>query len=230
MRLLQKKQGGTGDKNMKRIISVLIFMLIFSNQVFAGNTDIPDDSSNDAVNWCIENNIITGYGDKINPDENITRAQLAVMLSKFGEYEYSGEKVSYSDVSESDWFYPYAAIMSEKDIMTGSMGKFNPDAAVTREEAIVTIARLLNIEENESYTEEFSDKSEISQWANAYVGGAIKAGIVNSDNETGILRPKEAIKKKEMAEMIYRSRGIQAAINNPLLIVDNDGSVWTPIY
>ena len=62
------------------------------------------------------------------------------------------------------------------------------------------------------------------------MGGAIKAGIVNSDNETGILRPKEAIKKKEMAEMIYRSRGIQAAINNPLLIVDNDGSIWSPIY
>ena len=39
-----------------------------------------------------------------------------------------------------------------------------------------------------------------------------------------------AIQKKEMAGMIFRSRGIQATINNPLLIVDNDGSVWTPIY
>lgn len=215
---------------MKKLSLILIFVLIYSGQVFGAYADIPDDQSKDAVNWCIENNIITGYGDKINPDETITRAQLAVMLSKFGGYEYSDEKVSYSDVLESDWFYPYAAIMSEKNIMTGSVGKFYPNAAVTREEAIVSIARLLNIEENESYTEGFADKNQISQWAKGYVGGAVKAGILDLSDENNMLKPRDAIKKKEVAEIIYRSRGIQAAINNPLLAVDSDGSIWSPVY
>ena len=215
---------------MKKLVLAVLFTLMFSSQAFAGYRDIPEDETKAAVNWCIENNIISGYEDKINPDDNITRAQLAVMLCKFGGYEYNGEKVSYSDVSESDWFYQYAAIMSEKNIITGSMGKFNPDNSVTREEGITVIARLLEIEENEIYADDFSDVNDISMWAKGYVGGAVKAGIISPVNEDRKLVPNRAIKRKEMAEMLYKSRGIQAALINPLLIVDSDGSVWTPVY
>ena len=195
-----------GDINMKKLSLTLVLTLLFSNSVYAGFTDIPNDETKDAVNWCIEEGIISGYGDKVNAEENITRAQFAVMMCKFAGYEYNGERADFNDVSANDWFYKYVCVMNDKNIMTGSLGNFNPHGNVTREEAVVSIVRLLNIGEEKDYTVKFSDNNEISQWAKGYIGGAVKAGILEDSNIQ--FKPKELIKKKEAAELIYICRDI----------------------
>lgn len=72
----------------------------------------------DAVNWAAENNIVNGVGEKIfEPNSNITREQIAVMLKKFSEYkQYNlvirdttlAEYSTFSDVnSVSAWAEDY---------------------------------------------------------------------------------------------------------------------------
>lgn len=213
---------------MKKLYMVFICVFIMAiNTFLAYGNEIDYDG---AVKWCVQEGIITGDGTgKLNEYGSITRAEFAVMICKFNGYEYKGEKAVYSDVAGNEWFYEYAAVLNDKNIMTGSNGMFDPKGNVTREEAVTAIVRMLDIGQYENYTDKLGDGENVSVWARGYVGGAVRAGITDID-DVNIFRPKDAVTKREMAFMLYRSREIQAAKNNPLLSVDDDGSVWSPIY
>lgn len=219
---------------MKRLYMVFMcaFIVMINTFLVYGN-NLAYKSENDydeAVRWCVEEGIISGDGTgELDEYASITRAEFAVMICKFAGYEYNGEKAVYSDVAGNEWFYEYIAMLNDKNIMTGSNGMFSPKGNITREEAVTALVRMLDIGEYENCTDELGDGGNVSQWAKGYVGGALKAGIADVD-ENNTFRPKDAITKRELALMLSSSRGIQAAKNNPLLAADDDGSVWSPVY
>ena len=88
--------------------------------------------------------------DIFAPDKYITRQQAAMMLantihaSSIVHY-YDKDKIGYSDVdSISDWAYPAVSVVKVNRLMTGSSGKFMPSKNITREQAIVTVIRLID--------------------------------------------------------------------------------------
>ena len=112
------------------------------------------DCDSEAVQICAALGIITGYTDgTFKPDSNITRQEAATMLSRIamltGCYanSYNGE---FSDANGL-WGESYIGNTSKlKDPFMGAAvmngvgsGAFSPDEYYTREQAIVTIVRLL---------------------------------------------------------------------------------------
>ena len=82
------------------------------------------------------------------PNKSVTRAELAKMLTKMrniDDYAPSVEyKKIYSDVKESDWFYPYVAIVDDLGLINGyEDGTFRPNQEVTYGELIVLLLRNL---------------------------------------------------------------------------------------
>lgn len=123
--------------------------------------------------------VIQGYGDTFSPDASVTRAQMAVVLSNtLGLTETSGNP--FSDVAEDAWYAPYVLRCYAAGIMAGDNGRANPDAVITRQEAMVMLSRTLGIApEGNPDLSAFVDGAQVSGWAAPYVAAMVKSGIVS---------------------------------------------------
>lgn len=95
-----------------------------------------------AVNWATSNKIVSGYSNgKFGPNDNITREQLAVMLSNYCRYKgkykaTSTDLTTYSDGAKVSSFAETAMKWAVgNQVVTGSNNKLNPQGNASRAEA-----------------------------------------------------------------------------------------------
>ena len=105
----------------------------------------------DAVKWAAENNIVSGYGGgKFGPMDNITREQLATILSNFANFA----KMTFPVVHEYTGFADEASISDfaedavERLFIAGIVGgkpdnNFDPRGSATRAEVSSMLTRLI---------------------------------------------------------------------------------------
>lgn len=110
--------------------------------------DISDNAwySNAVLSLC-EKEIISGYdGNLFMPDKNITRAELASVLSRL---VFSGDKElksTYSDVSKNAWYADSMAVLINEGYLSGyDDSTLRPDAYVTRAEVVSIVNRMTGI-------------------------------------------------------------------------------------
>ena len=218
---------------MRKFIIISLFLISFSTAAYAEYSDMPSDWSYESMNWAVENGIINGSDGKINPDGYITRAEQAAVLARYARqnelFPDSAASYTYSDTDASDWFYEDVCYVSASNIMNGDGESFRPYDNVTREEAVSAMSRMLSIAENEGACEAFSDAGQISDWARGSVGAFAELGLVNGDG--GEFRPHDAISRKEFVAVLFRCGGQEEEPPKRLEpVVDEDGSVWSPVY
>lgn len=108
----------------------------------------------------------------------------------------------YTDVSQSDWFYPYVAFAYERAWMTGtSETTFSPEETTTRA-MLVTVLYRLEGKPAVDAASGFSDVSSGSYYADA-VAWAKANGIVNGTSET-TFSPNEPVTREQTAAILYR--------------------------
>lgn len=157
--------------------------------------------------------IIQGTGNsQFEPNRSVTRAEFAVIITgALGLYSETGGR-AFSDVSPDDWFAASLTAASEFGLISGySDGSFRPDENISREEAMVILARAISLMElvpNFTQAEldaglaSFGDKAELSDWSESAAGLTVLLGIVNgSDNE---LNPAEPMTREQLAAVIVR--------------------------
>lgn len=217
---------------MRKSIILSLFLLLFSVTAYAEYSDMPHDWSYESMSWAVESGIINGSDGKIYPDGYMTRAEQAAVLARYARqnelFAENGETYTYTDANESDWFYADVCYMSAANIMNGDGERFRPHDNVTREEAVAAMGRMLSIEEDEEACQTFSDIDEISDWARGCVGAFAELGLVNGDG--GEFRPHDAISRKEFIAILYRCDMRSDAAKHLEPVIDEDGSVWSPIY
>ena len=211
---------------MKKII-MLLLPAILSVSAIVSPALAQDDEFSLAVKWAADNRIISAdeNGGLEAPDNTATRAEAAAMLARMKGFEGAAGGISYIDVKESDWFYADVCSASAAGLMTGDGDTFRPYDNVTREEAVVIAGRAFGLETEDIVDTVFTDSAEISDWAEAYIFTAAELGIVNG-SDTGEFMPREQIKRRDLLLILYRCSRINAAE----VIIDDDGSVWTPLY
>lgn len=107
----------------------------------------------------------------------------------------------FTDVSPSDWFYPYVKSAYENKFMLGTSDtKFEPETAVTRA-MFVTVLHRIDGEKAESENI-FTDVSKDAYYNNA-VAWASANGIVKGISETEFA-PDASITREQIAAIIYR--------------------------
>ena len=91
-------------------------------------------------------NIIQGYADStFHPEENVTRAQAAVIINRVLKKQ-AASPAGFSDVADSNWYAADVAAIKEAGIINGfSDGTFRPDANMTRAEMAVILQRAFNL-------------------------------------------------------------------------------------
>lgn len=190
---------------MKRILfSVMVLILTFGVSVCAEFKDMPDNWSAPALKSAVDNGLMNGYNGYINPDNSLTRAEMAAVITRAFQVEKSGDISRFTDVTESDWYYGVMSKAVGMGAFNGSGNKLNPTVPITREEAFTVLARVFCLEaENTSVLDKFSDKSEVSVWAVETVSALVENGYVNGSN--GRINPKSKITRAEFAQLMYNA-------------------------
>lgn len=151
-------------------------------------------------------------GDKVlyRPQNNVTRAEFAIMVSNYLGLDLK----NYEDVSlegfsdEKDiptWAKSYVKAVYSEKIINGkdNFGKlcFEPNSYITREEAITILSRILpdNIESAEVL---FDDKDTISDWAFNSFKRLTGSKLING-YEDNTIRPKNNVTRAEAVTLLY---------------------------
>ncbi len=170
-------------------------------------TDIQNHWGRDYINILAHNNIVSGKTQSLfSPDEGVTRAEFAKMLScAFSIRPYADFKV-FNDVTKKDWFYEYVTALNLTGICSGtSADTFSPYSYVTREAACAMLIRTYEKAGGKVIVGEhkFTDSEDISPWASEFVLKAASLGIVRGD-DSGSFRGKAVTTRAEAAALIVR--------------------------
>ena len=140
-------------------------------------SDISDCWAATNIKALVDAGAITGYPDgSFKPDNNISRAEFAVVLVKAFNLESEGGKV-FADTADH-WAQDYIATAQALGIVNGyDNDYFGPNDLITREQMAIMIVKAAKLEDQSSETA-FSDDNEISTWAKSGISTALAHQII----------------------------------------------------
>lgn len=173
-------------------------------------TDTGDYWAADYVDFLYNANITTGYSDgTFRPNQNITRAQFAVMLYRYlklDESRYSGVSLPFADLNSiPEYAIPAVKALYSEGVITGSEKNgrlyFNPDSSLTRAQAAAMIGRT----QARGYALAdltFTDSGKIPAYAAYYIRAMVGQGVINGYSD-GSFKPHNNITRGQMAKILY---------------------------
>lgn len=167
--------------------------------------EYPDDWSREALIFAVENNILRGdHHQRLNPEKPITRAEMAAILVRMLGAGGSADLSAFTDVDANGWYYPELSAAVAAGIFTGSgAAKMEPNACLTREQAVVVLTRAFGIADTDrNYYTRFSDAKDISAYARNAVSAMAKQGFLNGYQDGGV-HPRSSITRAEIAQLIF---------------------------
>lgn len=122
-------------------------------------------------------------------EEAATRAEFVDMLYRGAGEPETGEGVQpFDDVSEDDRAYPAVMWARMVGVTEGVGGnRFDPDAAMTRQEMTAMIYRWIGGDSDGEYDAVFADEDKVSDWAVNAMTWAVKSGIIKGVTVDGEL-------------------------------------------
>ena len=174
-------------------------------------TDTKDYWAATYVDYLYTSGITTGYSDgTFRPNQNITRAQFAVMLFRYlglDESKYANVALPFADNSKiADYAVPAIKALYTEGVINGSTGSdgklyFNPNSPLTRAQAATMIGRT---QEKGYATVEltFTDAGKIPAYAKFYIQTMAAQGIIGGYTD-GSFKPNNNITRGQMAKILY---------------------------
>jgi hypothetical protein len=139
------------DKMSRADFAVVLYRLAGSPEATLQASAFPDVSDgayyNAAVQWAAQNGIITGDGSGFNPRGNISRQDIAVILSRYLDYTdaniaVTAQYVIFPDEGDiADYAKNALQLLYKLGVITGTDGKINPRGSATRAEIAVVLER-----------------------------------------------------------------------------------------
>ncbi|TMV48424.1 hypothetical protein FE783_18085 [Paenibacillus mesophilus] len=151
---------------------------------------------------------INGYFDgTFGPERNVTRAEMAAMLSRAFGAKPRQAGIAFSDVNASHWAKESIENAAKAGLMLGYPdARFKPDHTITRAEMAAIAARLSGDKPKATGTSSFTDTE--GHWAKTAIADAKKAGILNG-YEDGTFRPEAALTRAEAVAIINKLLGMK---------------------
>ena len=179
-------------KLLKLCLLISIYVVVLSSATFASFEDVEGHWAEKEINEFRESNFVEGYEDGLfKPDREITRAELAKIINSYMRYEVSGE-----------WKSANLEMAKEKGYLT--TGK--ADDKISREEAFVVFARLMQLD-NVEYEVSYNDSDSIDAWALPAIKSLSSVKYIKGYPDNS-LRPLQNITRAEVVTILYGYTGI----------------------
>ncbi len=169
---------------MKKLLILFILTAFFAMPVNAAYENY--------VTRAIGDGVITGdENGNINEDKPVTRAEFAVILTKF--LNLSGGINTFSDVAPHDWFHDAMVAANHYSILFGDEnGNANPYNTILRQDAVTILGRFY-----EAKSQNLSLAENVPQYAKEYWAYAISNGLLTETD------PQGYVSKGEMLQLLY---------------------------
>ncbi|EFM10886.1 S-layer domain protein [Paenibacillus curdlanolyticus YK9] len=184
------------------------FVLISMNGKFS---DTPKHWAEQSINGLANRLIINGIGNGLfAPNRTATRAEFSsILVQAFGLYG-NANALTYSDTNADAWYGESLALAGGSGLITGyTDGTFRPNATITREEAMVILARAaelvglntkLTAEQKAQALRGFGDAASIHSWSRDAAALCVSLGIVNGIGAN--LQPDQPITRAQLTVMV----------------------------
>ena len=159
-----------------------------------------------------KNFIVANSGKNFQPDQAITRAGMADLVSH--AFQYSSKNLpakNFNDVSSGSKKFADINKAVQLGFMKGySDEKFHPELQIPRYQVLVTLATGLGLKprgNTDNILRKFTDRGQIPDWAREKVAAAIQSDL--AINPPGVdftsLEPTKSATRAEVAAMIYQA-------------------------
>ena len=203
---------------MKRKILSLILAFAMTVSLFTVGTgavkptygDIAGHWAEDSIERWSGHGIIQGSNGLFDPNGQLTCAQLATILAKLLKLPVAKD-AGFTDNKADAWYYDAINRCAGAGILNGNGdGTVGPNATISRERAIVMLARALGIEpiENPDLTK-YGDAAKVSAYAQGMVAAMIEAGIVGGVTADE-LAPRDNINRASTVTILDRAIAVYA--------------------
>ena len=197
------------ETRLPRLLALLLMLsLLLSLAATAADPDsyeIPNDWSHDAFVFAVENDILRGdHHMRLNPQKNITRAEMAAVLVRLIGATQQGHLSAFSDVDPNAWYYPELSAAYAAGIFGGvTATQMMPNAFITREQAFVALCRAFGIvSANRTAYTAFTDGNKTSAYARDSLSAMKELGLLRGYGD-GSVRPLAYITRAEIAQLLY---------------------------
>lgn len=172
--------------------------------------------------------VINGYPDgTFRPDQDITRSEVAKVLALAYEMPLDITSHSFSDVEEGIWYYAHVQACAEYEVINGYPdGTFQPNASITRNEAVKMVCLAAGLTEKDTGLESKPDYDQIPDWAKGYWNALYHAGVIDG-YEDGYLRPNQNITRAELIKILCKAFSEVQIYEFTVTIEDNLGNKVT---
>ena len=172
---------------MKRKILSLILVFAMTVSLLTVGTGAVEPTYGDTAGHWAESSIerwsghgiIQGSNGLFDPNGQLTCAQLATILAKLLKLP-AAKDAGFTDNTADAWYFDAINRCAAAGILNGNGdGTVTPEAPITRERAMVMLARALGIEPiRKPDLTKYTDAAQVSAYAQGYVAALIEAGIV----------------------------------------------------
>lgn len=159
----------------------------------------------------VNEGIISGYGDTLEPQKEVTRAEFIVMLmrtldldSDGAQEEEESESIEnlFNDMNSSDWYAEEVKMAYQRKFINGMGEKsFKPNENMNREQMAAILAKLVT--DSNTNDAAFKDSQSISSWAGQSVNVVYNAGILKGYLD-GSFKPKASVTREMAAITLLR--------------------------
>ena len=198
---------------MKRKILSLILVFAMTVSLFTVGTGAVEPTYGDTAGHWAESSIerwsaygiIQGSNGQFDPNGQLTCAQLATILAKLLKLP-AAKDAGFTDNTADAWYYDAINRCAAAGILNGNGdGTVTPEAPITRERAMVMLARALGIEPiRKPDLTKYTDAAKVAPYAQGMVAAMIEAGIVGGVTADE-LAPQDNINRASTVTILDRA-------------------------
>ena len=218
---------------MKRKILSLILVFAMTVSLLTVGTGAVEPTYGDTAGHWAESSIerwsghgiIQGSNGLFDPNGQLTCAQLATILAKLLKLP-AAKDAGFTDNTADAWYYDAINRCAAAGILNGNGdGTVTPEAPITRERAMVMLARALGIEPiRKPDLTKYTDAAQVSAYAQGYVAALIEAGIVGGVTANK-LAPQDNINRASTVTILDRAISTYADEAGATVKADGKGIV-----
>lgn len=181
-------------------------------------TDVPDGYwAEPYIDALSSRGLISGFDDgTFRPDQPVTRAQTAHIVSRTFDLTADQASLEFTDVESGYWARESIGEVVRGGFMTGFPDDtFGPNLPVTRTQALTTLVTGLGIEsppDAQAVISGYTDADAIPQWANEKIAAATNSSLVVNYPNASQLNPAEPTTRAELSAMIYQALVREGAV------------------
>lgn len=191
----------------RRTVACLLALVLVLGLVPAALPRAAAVSVNEAMQKVVDWGFMRGdINGNLRPNDPITRAEFVTIVNRAFGYHVMG-KAPFTDVKDADWYAQDVSIAYTENYITGTTATtFSPKGKLTREQAVVILARNMRLQAYPGEDTSFSDSRDLQEWSRGLVEQAVRYHLV-SGYPDGTFRPKRAITRGEAAVLLVNAVG-----------------------